>query len=141
MSKSKSSRFEKSLDGRLWHPLFLAEYAAKLRGGDVAGVLSWLDECGEESQSDVVSVRRTFPDMTPGFDVGDFTRRVAASADAATLEVLADESHALDEAIKSTNDQVSEAFSDDLLTGDFTLEEIAEMSLKKLAGRRRSMVK
>jgi hypothetical protein len=141
MSKSKSSRFEKSLDGRLWHPLFLAEYAAKLRDGDAASVLAWLDEAGEELQSDIDSVRLTFPDVTPAFDVEDYKRRVAARADAATLATLADELSALDEAIRSTNDQVAEAFSDDLLTGDYTLEEIAEMALKKLTGRRKSKAK
>ena len=94
-------------------------------------------ECGDELQEDVDSVPLRFPDVMPTFNVSDFKRRVAGAGDAATLEALADELHALDEAIRSTNDQVAEAFSDDLLTGDYTLEEIAEMALKKLARRRR----
>lgn len=137
MNKSRSNLSGLSLDGRLWHPLFLGKHAAKLKAGDAESVLAWLDECGVELQADVDSVRLTFPDETPAFGVEELRRCISASAeDSATLSRLADEMIALDAAIRSTDNQVAEAFSDDLLTGDYTLEEIAELALKRFGKRR-----
>lgn len=110
---------------KIWQPLFLEENARKLRSGDADAVISWLDECGGELQSDIDSVRVFFPDETPAFDVANFKQRITASiGDAAMLARLADEMLALDAAIRSTDDRLVEFIPDDLFDSDASVEEM-----------------
>lgn len=138
MSKRRLSEYEQSLDGKIWQPLFLEENARKLRSGDADAVISWLDECGGELQSDIDSVRVFFPDETPAFDVANFKQRITASiGDAAMLARLADEMLALDAAIRSTDDRLVEFIPDDLFDSDASVEEMGEYALKTLAKKKR----
>jgi hypothetical protein len=139
MSKRRLSEYERSLDGRIWQPLFLVESARKLQSGDADAVISWLDECGDELQSDIDSVRVFFPNETPAFDVAGFRQRITASiGDAAMLARLADEMLELDAAIRSTDGKLSEFIPDELFDSDASVEEMGEYALKTLAKKRQT---
>ena len=133
MSKHELTKFEQSLDGKIWHPLFLAEHAERILKGDVDIVVGWLDEISEELQRDLDSVRAFFPDETPECRVAILKQRIIESKDAPEqLAAIAAEMLDLDAAIRSTNERLAEYIPDQLFDSDASVEEMGEYALKVL---------
>ena len=138
MSKHRLSKFERSIDGRLWHPLFIAANARKLKSGDVDAVLAWLDKCGDELQGDIDSVRFTFPEQTPEYDFTRLRHRIENSRGTPEqLTAIADEMLALDLAIRSTDERLTKLIPDSLLDGDTSVEEMSDYALKIIEQKKR----
>ena len=136
MNKQESRELMRQFEERSWQPLFLAEHARRLQAGEPnAGedCLVWLNESGNELQSEVDAMSVFFPGAIPAFRIAEMRQRISIAigdGDTEGLAAIGQELEALDAAIRATDSR--DYIPDEYFYGDYTMEEILDHVVEKL---------